>query len=173
MMFLAAAAMLLASCGKDDSKPNIADNTVIYNGVTYHMNNMVSYANEDLTFFMSNSTETTDDGQPRMVFGEIHIYPEMWGKTYNLSVLENIQGLRFFDGPDLFCSTTYNGTGYDGCIDDVNFPNETPFTNGTFSIIGNNDGTSITITLDGELKNGKTIQMRLVADSYSTHPFDK
>lgn len=170
---LAATMMLFAACGKDnendgDNQPNIATNTVVYNGMTYHMNNMVSYANEDLTFFMSTSTEVNDNEYPRMMFGEIHIYPEMWGKTYNLSVLEDIAGIRFFDGSDLFCSTTYNGTGYDGCIDDVDYPNESPFTEGTFSIRGNNDGTPVTLTLDGTLRNGKTIQMKLVTDSYST-----
>lgn len=169
MMFVAATAMMLASCEKDnENTTDLENNTVVYNGVTYHMNNMVSYANEDLTFFMSMSTETTDDENPRMVFGEIHIYPEMWGKTYNLSVLEEIQGLRFFDGPDLFCSTTYNGNGYDGSIDDVDYPDESPFTKGTFSIRGNNDGSPVTVTLDGTLRNGKTIQMKLVTNSYST-----
>ena len=53
-----------------------------------------------------------------------------------------------------------------GCIDSVYYENESIFTNGTYRVSGNNDGTPITVTLNGKLKNGKTLQMKLVSGNY-------
>ena len=46
------------------------------------------------------------------------------------------------------------------------YEHESIFTSATYRVSGNNDGTPITVTLDGTLKNGKTLQMKLVSGRY-------
>lgn len=153
--------------GNNEPTLNVADNTVIYGGTIYHMNTEVNYMNEDLTFCWANSTETTGDGSPKMVFSEIHIYPDMWGEATDLSATCSV--VFRFEGSDLSLSDVWNGEFCTGYIDGVEYENESPFTEGTFCVSGNNDGTPITVTLDGKLKNGKKLQMKLVSDSYTVN----
>ena len=51
-------------------------------------------------------------------------------------------------------------------LDGVYYEHESIFTSATYRVSGNNDGTPITVTLDGTLKNGKTLQMKLVSGRY-------
>ena len=61
----------------------------------------------------------------------------------------------------------YNGDkDINGLLDGVYYEHESIFTSATYRVSGNNDGTPITVTLDGTLKNGKTLQMKLVSGRY-------
>jgi hypothetical protein len=61
-------------------------------------------------------------------------------------------------------------TGGYGTLDGQEYENESIFSSGTYSVSGNNDGTPITVTYDGVLKNGKTLKMKLVSDNYPLGP---
>ena len=148
--------MLFAACGKDDennggsgsgSQLNIADNTLVYDGVTYHMIARQNYRSEEFTQFWAYSEER-DENDNLMVYDELHIHPNMWNKT-----------------ADIFAETT----------DDINWQSKfkgtvleadiyEDFSACTIGIYGKNDGSPVTLTLEGTLKNGKTIQMKLVTE---------
>lgn len=160
MIIAAATAMMFTACNRDEEL-NLDDNTFVYDGVTYQMTPLMDgYAP------YSQSIELTDS-MPSITFDGWHTPESMRGKTINLvDIAENERyGFRIY-GSVLFidCAAeweegvaTYNGRiGEDdeegGCI----------FTSGTYNISGDNNKT--TITLDCVLKNGKTIQMKLVTE---------
>jgi hypothetical protein len=90
MMFVAAAAMMFASCGKDNNEGNssnipqtdIANNTLVYDGVTYQM--------EPLPAGNAPSSASKDsiDGEPLFFFDGYHFRDgSMRNKTINLAAL--------------------------------------------------------------------------------------
>lgn len=84
-------------------------------------------------------------------FGRLHIRPTMWNKTVDVSTVNN-------DEETWECG--FQGGPF-GEYSDVT----ESFSACKIGIKGNNDGTPVTVTLDGTLKNGKTLQMKLVTNS--------
>ena len=155
ILFAALMMTAVAGCNKDKDKDNnnqqeqtIADNSVVYNGTTYHMNTQVEWINAQMTWVNAKSVECIDE-DPVIVFTNIHLIPEVWNKTLDIASGEvPIIMIELKAENDIF-----------GEFD--------AFVSGTYSVKGNNDGTPVTITLDGVLSNGKSLKMKLVTDSYS------
>lgn len=170
MMFVAAAAMMFASCGKDNNEGNssnipqtdIANNTLVYDGVTYQM--------EPLPAGNAPSSASKDsiDGEPLFFFDGYHFRDEsMWNKTINLAALSEGEeySIRILGSVlDLNCSGWWEAgqAMYWGEIDGHEYENECVFTNGTFGIYGDINNT--TVIFDCVLKNGKTLRMKLVTE---------
>lgn len=170
MMFVAAAAMMFASCGKDNNEGNssnipqtdIANNTLVYDGVTYQM--------EPLPAGNAPSSASKDsiDGEPLFFFDGYHFRDEsMRNKTINLAALsegEEYSIMILGSVLDLNCSGWWEAgqAMYWGEIDGHEYENECVFTNGTFGIYGDINNT--TVIFDCVLKNGKTLRMKLVTE---------
>lgn len=175
ILMVAMFATAVMSCSKDkddESTLNIPDNTLVYDGVTYHMNTVQDRYHEELTLVMAESEEADTSGESLIRFDGLHIRPGMWNHTTNLVSPDanDEYGIYFFlsDGSSIRAYGYPDGQGQysiGGNIFDDYYEQEPIFTSGTFSISGNNDGTPITVTLDCVLKNGKTLQMKLVTNS--------
>ena len=186
MMFVAAAAMMFASCGKDNenggsgsgggSQQSIADNTMVYDGVTYKFDHvMVGYCHEELTLITAETADTLLDGSPRLMLDGIHITPDAWNRDFNLADISQwpveyvMVNLVFSGVLDISYTSYVNGDrGVSGRLDGVNYEDESIFTSGTYRVSGNNDGTPVTLTVNGTLRNGKTLQIKLVTPDYQT-----
>lgn len=186
MMFVAAAAMMFASCGKDNenggsgsgggSQQSIADNTMVYDGVTYKFDHvMVGYCHEELTLITAETADTLLDGSPRLMLDGIHITPDAWNRDFNLADISQwpveyvMINLVFSGVLDISYTSYVNGDrGVSGRLDGQYYEDESIFTSGTYRVSGNNDGTPVTITVDGTLKNGKTMQIKLVTPDYQS-----
>lgn len=187
MMFVAAAAMMFAGCGKDDENGNtnggtngggsqtaLADNTVVYDGVTYTFDYiMVGYCHDELTLITAETADTLEDGTPRLMLDGIHITPEAWNRDFNLADINQwpveyvMINLVFTGVLDISYTSFVNGDrGVSGRLDGEYYESESIFTSGTYRVSGNNDGTPITVTANGTLRNGKTLQLKLVTPSY-------
>ena len=181
---LAATMMLFAACGKDDDNKNsggsgggsglsIADNTLMYDGVTYTFDYvMVDYYHPELTLVNATTSDTTESGEPLLSIDGIHITPNAWNKSFDLADNSNwpdeISVYLIFNGAlDISFDGWVNvDRDISGHLDGVDYEGESIFESGTYSVSGNNDGTPITVTVDGMLKNGKTLQMKIVTPSY-------
>lgn len=187
MMFVATAAMMFASCDKDDENGNtnggtngggsqtaLADNTVVYDGVTYTFDYiMVGYCHDELTLITAETADTLEDGTPRLMLDGIHITPEAWNRDFNLADINQwpveyvMINLVFTGVLDISYTSFVNGDrGVSGRLDGEYYESESIFTSGTYRVSGNNDGTPITVTANGTLRNGKTLQLKLVTPSY-------
>ena len=184
MMFVAAAAMMFASCDKDNenggsgsgggSELNIADNTVVYDGVTYKFDHvMVGYFHNELTLITAETADTLEDGTPRLMLDGIHITPEAWNRDFNLADISQwpveyvMINLVFTGVLDISYTSYVNGDrGVSGSLDGEYYEDESIFTSGTYRVSGNNDGTPVTLTVNGTLRNGKTMQIKLVTPNY-------
>ncbi len=176
ILMVAFAITAMVACSKDDNGGNgggnatpaeVAANTVVYNGVTYHMTPEVMYHYAGLTRMRAASTETDASSEPAIRFDGLHIYSTTWGRTMNLaSPVEGDEWIVAFMGSVLNCNASFEQGGLSGELDGQIYTGESIFSSGTLLVSGNNDGTPITVTLDGVLKNGKTIQMKLVSGNY-------
>lgn len=187
MMFVATAAIMFASCDKDDENGNtnggtngggsqtaLADNTVVYDGVTYTFDYiMVGYCHDELTLITAETADTLEDGTPRLMLDGIHITPEAWNRDFNLADISQwpveyvMINLVFTGVLDISYTSFVNGDrGVSGSLDGEYYESESIFTSGTYRVSGNNDGTPITVTANGTLRNGKTLQLKLVTPSY-------
>ncbi len=147
----AASMMFFVSCSKDDDKNNtlnIEDNTLVYDGAVYHMNAMQSYFHSQLTLVDASSQETNLQQEPMVEFAGLHIRPGMWNRTANIFTETN---------DTVSWNFVFNGVVEANAYDD--------FSACMVGIYGNNDGTPVTVTVDGTLKNGKKIQMKVITQS--------
>lgn len=182
----AATMMLFSACGKDDdsnsgngggNQPNIADNTVVYDDHTYTVDLVeVDYYNPSLTLVDATSSVAADDGSPSLEVHGIHITPDIWNRDIDLTNLDQwTDGMvvdLMFVWPDqsIEYQAYYNGDkDISGLLDGVSYEHESIFTRATYHVSGNNDGTPITVTLDAVLKNGKTLQMKIVTGNYNVN----
>ena len=185
---MVSAAMLMTACKKDKPQPNnnsgsggsdtptqtIADNTLVYDGVTYHFDNVyVSYMHSELTGMSATTNDTLEDGRPLLTVDDIHISPNVWNRTFDMvdqsqwpdfSMLGLILTGAVELGYEGFCNS---GTSTHGWLDGEEYETGNIFSNGTYRVDGNNDGTPITVTVEGTLINGKTLKMKLVSGNYS------
>lgn len=164
---LAATMMFCVACNKDDNDSDIlqigiADNTLVYDGVTYQM--------EPLMAGNAPSSASIDsvNGEPLFFFDGYHFRDErMWNKKINLVSLA--EGEEYSIGIfgsvlDLNCSGWWEAgqAMYWGEIDSHDYESEGAFTSGTFGLYG--DVNNATVILDCVLKNGKTLKMKLVTE---------
>ena len=190
ILMVALMATAIVSCNKDDdssssaggngggnggSTLNIAANTLIYDGITYSFDEViVDYYHSSLTLMSAFTSETLEDGTPLLTVDGIHITPNMWNRDFDLtsqaqwpdevSVYLYLSGVLDFNF-DGWCNGDRDMGGY---LDGVSYEHSSIFSSGTYRVSGNNDGTPITVTVDGVLKNGKTFQMKLVSGNYLT-----
>ena len=173
MMFVAAAAMLFAACGKDNVE-DLADNTLIYDGTTYHLDQSkmeINYFHPGLTLVTAMSVEQ-QDGNAAITVDHLHIVGDDWNKTRDLANLNDGEQYELnFIGSVLNCSAfCQKDQGRINCGGQLNGTeyNDTPIvTEGTLRVEGNNNGTPITVLLDCKLVNGKLLKMKLVTPQYS------
>ena len=155
MVALAMTAMVACGDEKDNEGDNnvmeLADNTLVYDGVTYHMDAFQSYYHAGLTTVDAVSLET-DGGEPVIQFIRLHIRPTMWNRTADVFTETN---------EDETWECGFTGTIFDGEYFDI----YDGFSACKIGVFGDNNGTPVTVTLDGTLKNGKTMQMKLVTPS--------
>lgn len=171
---MAFAAVMFSACEKDNKAEDLPDNTLTYNESSYTFGDVeVFYYHPELTVLSAYTTDTMADGRHLLAVEGIHITPDMWNKTLDLT---NVGGwsegtlveLHFSGDITLSFSAYCNGDAYaSGELDGVNYENESIFKSGTFKVTGKNDGTPITIILDGELKNGKQLKMKIVTPKYT------
>lgn len=81
-------------------------------------------------------------------FAGLHIRPGMWNRTADIFTETN---------DTVSWNFVFNGVVEANAYDD--------FSACMVGIYGNNDGTPVTVTVDGTLKNGKKIQMKVIAQS--------
>ena len=183
ILAVALMATAIVSCNKDEDNSssaggnsggsNIAANTLVYDGITYVFDEVnVDYYHSALTLMSASTSDTLEDGSPRLMVDGIHITPNMWNREFDLtsqaewpdevSVYLYLSGtLDFnFDG---WCNGDRDMSGY---LDGVDYEHSSIFSSGTYRVSGNNDGTPITVTVDGVLKNGKSFKMKIVSGSY-------
>ena len=156
ILMVAFAMTAMVACSEKEDEPektvsDIADNTLVYDGTTYHMDAVQSYYHNGLTTVEAFSQETDGEERPLVSFGRLHIRPTMWNKTVDAFTVNN-------DKETWQCG--FEG----GPFGDYSDVTES-FSACKIGVKGNNDGTPVTVTLDGTLKNGKKLQMKLVTNS--------
>ncbi len=183
ILMVAFAMTAMVSCNKDNDggnndEPtlNIADNTLIYDGTTYTLDIVeVWHQNGPLYTMNAYTSDTLENGEPVLTVDGIHISPEVWNKNYDLVSQDQWQNGESVEiilrgAISLYYQGYYMGDkDLNGELDGVTYEHESIFTSGTYRVSGNNDGTPITVTLDGVLKNGKTLQMKLVSGNYDVN----
>lgn len=157
ILMVAFAMTAMVACSEKDNEPesttsNLADNTLVYDGTTYHMDAVQSYYHAGLTTVDAVSQETDGSGNFMVEFGRLHIRPTMWNKTVDVFTVNNDEETWECGFQGAIWGEEYVGV-YDG------------FSSCKIGVKGNNDGTPVTVTLDGTLKNGKKLQMKLVTNS--------
>lgn len=182
VLMVAFAMTAMVACSKDDNKGSnnneptsgIANNTLIYDGTKYTFDYVgVGYFHQSLTLMGATTSDTLENGEPLLTVDGIHITPEIWNKDIDLANQDQwVDGMVIdlvFNGAfNMSYAGYYNGDkDINGELDGVSYEHESIFTSGTYHVSGNNDGTPITVTLNGVLKNGKTLQMKLVSGNYN------
>lgn len=163
IIILAAVAMLFTACKKDGS--TIADNTFIYNDVTYHMTNLQLYGgiNGELE---GESTELGPQGSPAVMFCGHHILQSQLNKTFDLTKYyttgsTDIEELQLFVcGEVVDFGFRIDKEWWDGHIGNTNY-DHTYFTEGTMTITGD-ENSEFVYTASGKMVNGDTFEFRIV-----------
>ena len=131
--------------------------------------------NQYVTLLVADSEETGSNSEAVVRFDGFHIFG--WNQTVDLASPgddEYALSFQWDSGFSIYAYAAPYGIGDDngglhyigGNIGEEKFDGESLFTEGTLSVSGNNDGTPITVILDGKLKNGKTLKMKLVSGNY-------
>ncbi len=161
LIVLAAVAMLFTACKKDEQ--TIADNTFIYNGVTYHMTNLQLYGGIDGEL-EGVSTELGPQESPAVVFCGHHIFQSQLNKTFDLTkyyTSSNNEELQLFVcGEIVDFGFRIDTEWWDGHIGETNY-DHTIFTEGTMTITGD-ENSELVYTASGKLINGDTFEFRIV-----------
>ncbi len=182
LLLLAVTAMMFASCGGKESK-ELADNTLVYGDKTYKMTPLAT--DWGALWNITADSEEKTDGKTSMSLKRIYVYKPEWegkqfgvfmNKTYDL--LDPQPGtlieLSFREAADLeLYAHVQNVNDYidiSGSIDDVVYSNADKgvFTEGTLRIDSDESKEKpVTMVLDGKLKNGKDLKMKLVITDYA------
>lgn len=160
---LAAVAMLFTACKKDEQ--TIADNTFIYNGVTYHMTDLLLYGGIGGEL-EGQSTELGPNGDAAVRFCGHHIYQSQLNKTFDLTQFYT-EGAEDWEELQLFvCGEVVNfgfrisEDWWDGGINETNYYS-TIFKEGTLTIAGD-ENSQFVYSLKGTLQNDDTVEFRIV-----------
>lgn len=162
MLLVVAFATTLASCEKDPISPVDPDNNVLlYNTGHYNMDCRFSPPFHD-NFDIDAVSEESFFG-PLISFHFNNIPYEMLGKTIDLTKKSEFTlsfkvsyHVEWFASPEGVYGTI--GEDYEHSTE---YPDESPFKSGTMTLT--EDATGITFVLDGKLKNGDSIRMKLFA----------
>ena len=168
---LAAVAMLFTACGKENENENeTTDNVIIYNDVTYHMQDVALYYDWDhqSAEFGCVSSEVGPLGDNEVYSSGFRIYTDMLNQTFDLTKL--YCGQTQHDFQVLFYGESVNfgfdsgSEWYNGYIgfgeNGVDYTEETIFKSGTLTIT--NDENGFVWALNGTLRNDDTVDIRLV-----------
>lgn len=177
ILMVAFSMIAFVSCDKEGegSADSLADNTLVYDGHTYTFDNVVvDYYHSALTLMSAYTSDTLEYGSPKLMVDGIHIMPAVWNKTLDLTNTSQwpedvMVALHLYGLVEMNFEAWNNGgnMGAYGNLDGVDYEDESIFSSGTYTVMGNNDGTPITVTYDGTLKNGKKLQLKLVSGNYN------
>lgn len=145
LILLAAVAMVFTACKKDDS--SIADNTIVYDGVTYQMDTQINPFNPNMAFLDASNDE--------LQFMAYHVYNEtefLGNKTWNDLSKE---------WPNFECYGLLEMNTEDGILDGQQY--ECVFESGTAKQTYSNK--ALSLELNGTLKNGKKLALKLSVTS--------
>ena len=145
IIVLAAVAIFFSACKKDNS--SIADNTIVYDGVTYQMDTHIDPFNSDMAFLDASNEE--------LEFLAYHVFNEaefLGNKTWNDLTKE---------WPGFECYGLLEMNTEDGILDGQHY--NCVFESGTAKQTYSNK--TITFELDGTLKNGKKLALKLTVTS--------
>ena len=145
IIVLAAVAMFFTACKKDNS--SIADNTIVYDGVTYQMDTRIDPFNPDMAFLDATNEE--------LEFIAYHVPNEaefLVNKTWNDLTKE---------WPLFECYGLLEMNIEDGILDGQTY--DCVFESGTAKQTYSNK--TLTFELDGTLKNGKKLALKLTVTS--------
>ena len=165
MMFVAAATMLFAACGKDDDKstPTAADNQLVYNGKVYQAE--VAEGNVN-----SNNAQLGFSGEKDGIYFMVDCHiQDVANRTYDLTQEDADHVLHFHivvEGPavqsqeDIFDLQYQNGPHFWYFLNGDNVSNASAFTSGTAETTLTD--TSLILNVSGTLVNGKSLAFRVV-----------
>lgn len=166
LLVLAVAALMFTGCKKDEQ--TIADNTFVYNGVTYHMTDLLLDGGIDGEL-RGQSTELGPNGYPAVAFCGHWICKEHLNKTFDLTQLfyegELCELQLFVCGEVADFSFRSDKDWYLGNIHETNYDSYTNgptiFKEGTLTISGD-ENSKFVYTLKGTLQNDDTVEFRIV-----------
>ena len=166
MMFVAAATMMFAACGKDDEKTtDLADNTVVYDGVTYNCTSAASYFPGGEPGFV----QYVLNNQDYTVHLDGGLYQSAHNRTFDLTrhhddlefhfhlgIEGGVLDLQWSDNPNNFW-----------CFLNGDSMNSSCFSSGTATVTVD-DNYHLTILVDGVLINGKSLKIKIVTDAHAS-----
>lgn len=161
MLFVAAATMMFAACGKED--PVVGDNQMIYDGKLYQGEGRGSIQND----FAELSCYSETEGQLFAI--DCHIENLTSTNTYDLTKVDTEHGLHFHilvEGPgmqaeDIFDLQYQNSPQLWYFLNGDNVSGTSAFVSGTATATVSDE--KITLDVSGELVNGKSLAFRIVA----------
>lgn len=188
MVFVAAAAMMFASCGKEDNNGDsnsgaagnntptvVADNTLVYDGVTYQMEAEFAYVNNAMGFLTVHSVDTNADGEYRirMPQGEIHLYAYLVGQEVDLTQLfHEWPGYQFaLEGLvnwQLYAGDDGQKAMIGGSVEGDSYEDTPAVKHGTMKITIENG--NFIFVLNAESKNNHTLALRIVTSANGWEP---
>ena len=159
MMFVAAATMLFAACGKE--KPVAGDNELVYDGNVYKMEAIFGPINSSMGLMDIHSVDKNANGNylistPEEMF---HIHRHLVGQEIDLTKVYS-PGYHFVlvgaVNWEIGSEESYIG----GTIEGTQYDNTTAFKTGTMKLTI--EGSNMVFTLNGETKNGHEMDLRIV-----------
>ena len=158
LIVLAAVAMLFTACRKDN-EPQLENNTLVYDGVTYHFQSQAYHGNEGV-FHHYLTTMSQGGGLHEM---SVHFSAENLSQTLDLTQTHDNVELDCYCSLESPTSThigfSYYQNSYAGSINEPNLQDGTIFSAGTFTSVYDDSG--VTFTLVGTLINGKTLAYKV------------
>lgn len=169
LFILVAAALMFTACNKEEQI--IADNTFIYNGVTYHMTDLQLYGGIGGEL-IGQSTELGPNGSAAVSFCGHHICAEQMNKTFDLTQLyyegELCNELQMFVcGEVVSFGFRSDKDWYLGSVQETYYEyydhnlGPTIFKEGTLTLSGD-ENSKFVYTLKGTLQNDDTVEFRIV-----------
>ena len=166
IIVLAAVAMLFSACGKDNEL-QLENNTLVYDGVTYHFQSRAWLENWGPVVDHYIVTMSQGDGLHEML---VNLAAENLSQTFDLTkTYDNVEfhcDLVLEQGLSL--SFTHYDNSYIGCINEPNQHDGTIFSAGTFTSLFDDNG--ITFTLNGTLTNGKDLAFKVFVPKSEFNP---
>ena len=160
-LFLLLIVTSFSSCGKDPlDLPDAEENCLYFDNHKAEMN--VSYYTGENSFDIDAESKDGFFGAT-YVFRFRHIPYEVMGKTIELDKtseftlsFEILRHVQWFTSPERVCGVILED-------ETTEYKDKSPFKNGQMRFT--EDETGLTFTLCGELRNGRTIRMKLVVPS--------
>lgn len=165
IIVLAAVAMLFTACGKDN-EPQLENNTLVYDGITYHFQSRAWLENWGPVVDHYIVTMSQGDGLHEM---HVNFAAENLSQTFDLTkTYDNVEfgcSLVLEQGASIYFSHFDNS--YAGYINGEQ-QDKTIFSAGTFTSLFDDNG--ITFTLNGTLTNGKALAFKVFVPKNEFNP---